>query len=437
MGVPETFFSEKTANGPFAVSGIDTSTPSRARPPAAMVFARIALLLAGGAVVKLAFRLQDEDDAVRDAACGVVPRQRTPVDRRLGRTRSSVSSQGQDTETRSVGCNITETAMESVPREASTEPLLEPPTPSEARVASTPSALEANDALPTPKGVDDEEKQGDVVTPGTNAAKSVARGAADKSPKAPPTARTVHFATTPEPSPFAEAVGSAESGFSEEEEDETKDCLSDESSDDANDTSAEIGTLEEDVRKIAHEYLSTLPFVPPPGQEPPVTPGAGLKRPTVCASPFIAADGTRRMVRGEGGKGNLVTRNPRGGAAKRPLALIKVERDDNEGSFQTPGKTTKTTHAYPKTPGPVFEVDTEDDEDENENDENLLEEFVDENYGVVKLHASLDDLRLRASVDDSRERYAERGDDETLAETEKHVPFQLKRVDVNRSVNRY
>jgi hypothetical protein len=82
-------------------------------------------------------------------------------------------------------------------------------------------------------------------------------------------------------------------------------------------------------------------------------------------------------------------------------------------------------------------VDTEDDEDENENDENLLEEFVDENYGVVKLHASLDDLRLRASVDDSRERYAERGDDETLAETEKHVPFQLKRVDVNRSVNRY
>ena len=47
-----------------------------------MVFARFALLLTGGAAVKLAFTLQDEDDAQTFADTGVVPRKL--VDRRLG-----------------------------------------------------------------------------------------------------------------------------------------------------------------------------------------------------------------------------------------------------------------------------------------------------------------------------------------------------------------
>ena len=89
----------------------------------------------------------------------------------------------------------------------------------------------------------------------------------------------------------------------------------------------------------------------------PETPGVGARRPAVCASPFIAADGARRVIRGEGGKGAFVRRNERGGAAARPPkdpSPVGARAPAGARSARTPGQKTADALAglaYPKTPG--------------------------------------------------------------------------------------
>lgn len=405
-----------------------------------MVFARFALLLTGGAAVKLAFTLQDEDDVQTFADTGVVPRKL--VDRRLGGIRRMGSR-----DVRGV-CDVTETAVGLGIKTQTTEP-------TDGQVLTlTPPITEAN-TLPegTAEGY---ENQGDVVTPGKGANDGIDENASDTTttrtaPRPPPTVHRVTFAATPEPSPFDASQGDSSDASIDSFITQMRRSLDEYSASPSNNSEgdriddsddSDTSTVSEDAAAIAQEYLSTLPFVPPPGAEPPVTPGAGLKKPTVCASPFIAANGLgRRIVRGEGGKGNFVKRAPNGGAVKRPLIVQQVAdenepKDSNEtnennpNAFQTPGrpKTSTTKFSFPKTPGPVFPA--EDDEEENFEDED--DTVNDENSPIVKLHVSLNDLRCRTSqsVDDSRERYAQ--DD---AET--NEPPTLKQVDVNTVGSRY
>jgi hypothetical protein len=208
--------------------------------------------------------------------------------------------------------------------------------------------------------------------------------------------RAVTFAS-PEPSPAA--ASSERSLVSDERDSERRTDSEDESEDESEEDDAVAS-------RIAAEYLASLPFVPPPGTEFPETPGAGLRRPAVCASPFIAADGARRVVRGEGGKGNLVRRRADGGAA--PRLMTHAEDPAEDLVARTPGGTRAARQTgYPKTPGPTLDDENETFfEDEEEGDENENQPQASPPSEEVKLHVSLLDLKgRRGGVGDSRERY--------------------------------
>ena len=352
-----------------------------------MVFARVALLLAGGAAVKFILALQDEDDAARAGD----PRDATdaPVDRRLGRVRPAVSR-----------------------REPAAEPASSPDSTAPGASALTPAAAEAEET----RAVDETREEAVVAVEATDrteldqetrSPEAVDPEAVDpEAGHAPPprvAVRAVTFAS-PEPSLVSH----------EPDDDHHASSSSYEDDDDAYDDDAVAS-------RIASEYLASLPFVPPPGTAFPETPGVGARRPAVCASPFIAADGARRVIRGEGGKGAFVRRNERGGAAARPPKdPSPVDEQIGARSARTPGPKTADALAglaYPKTPGPTlddaFDDETLDsDADDAFDDENEPEaEFKPPGASPrVKLHVSLEDLMGRYGGDErygdeSRERY--------------------------------
>jgi hypothetical protein len=145
----------------------------------------------------------------------------------------------------------------------------------------------------------------------------------------------------------------------------------------------------------------------------------------VCASPFIAADGARRVIRGEGGKGAFVRRHERGGAAARPPkdpSPVGARAPAGARSARTPGPKTADALAglaYPKTPGPTLDDAFDDETREESSDSDADDAFDDENDVLpeasppgasprVKLHVSLEDLKGRyggTARDESRERY--------------------------------
>ena len=345
-----------------------------------MVFARVALLLAGGAAVKFILALQDEDDAAR--AGDARDATDAPVDRRLGRVRPAVSR-----------------------REPAAEPASSPDSTAPGASALTPAAAEAEET----RAVDETREEAVVAVEATD------RTELDQETRSPgpPEAVEPEAGHAPPPRVAVRAVtfASPEPSLVSHEPDD------DEDDDDAYDDDAVAS-------RIASEYLASLPFVPPPGTAFPETPGVGARRPAVCASPFIAADGARRVIRGEGGKGAFVRRNERGGAAARPPkdpspfidSLQKGAR-----SARTPGPKTADALAglaYPKTPGPTLD-DAFDDETLDSDADDAFDADDDENEPEaefkppgasprVKLHVSLEDLMGRyggASRDESRERY--------------------------------
>ena len=351
-----------------------------------MVFARVALLLAGGAAVKFILALQDEDDAAR--AGDARDATDAPVDRRLGRVRPAVSRREP-----AAGANA----------EAAPGPVASALTPAAAEAEETRAVDETREeAVVAVEATDRTELDQETRSPGPPEAVDPEAGHA-----APPrvAVRAVTFAS-PEPSLVSH----------EPDDDHHASSSSYEDDDDAYDDDAVAS-------RVASEYLASLPFVPPPGTAFPETPGVGARRPAVCASPFIAADGARRVIRGEGGKGAFVRRNERGGAAARPpkdpspFSLQKGAR-----SARTPGPKTADALAglaYPKTPGPTLDDAFDDETREESSDSDADDAFDDENEPEaefkppgasprVKLHVSLEDLKGRyggASRDESRERY--------------------------------
>ena len=372
-----------------------------------MVFARVALLLAGAAAVKFVLVLQDEDDAARAGDARVATD--GPVNRRLGRVRAAVSRRGP-----AAGAK-TDQAPGPV---AAAAPASSSDTTGPSTLALTPAASEAEETRAvdeTREGFTVETTERTEPDPETRSTGPLAAHAretvgpsapvepgAGRVPKPRLVVRAVTFAS-PEPSPAAASsepsLVSDERGSSSESADETN------PEDDENDAVAS---------RIAAEYLASLPFVPPPGTAFPETPGVSLRRPAVCASPFIAADGARRVIRGEGGKGTFVRRKENGGAAPRPPKdplPLGARASDNQRPARTPGP--KTTDAlaglaYPKTPGPTLDgFDDFDDDFEDDGDENESRLDASPLGGGVKLHVSLEDLKGRygGAVSDSRERY--------------------------------
>ena len=368
-----------------------------------MVFARVALLLAGGAAVKFILALQDEDDAAR--AGDARDATDAPVDRRLGRVRPAVSRREP-----AAGANA-EAAPGPV---AAAEPASSPDSTAPGASALTPAAAEAEET----RAVDETREEAVVAVEATD------RTELDQETRStgPPEAVDPEAGHAPPPRVAVRAVTFASPEPSlvshEPDDDHHASSSSYEDDDDAYDDDAVAS-------RIASEYLASLPFVPPPGTAFPETPGVGARRPAVCASPFIAADGARRVIRGEGGKGAFVRRNERGGAAARPPKdPSPVDEQIGARSARTPGPKTADALAglaYPKTPGPTLDdafddetldSDADDDDDafENENEPGLNSaEFKPPGASPrVKLHVSLEDLMGRyggASRDESRERY--------------------------------
>ena len=366
-----------------------------------MVFARVALLLAGGAAVKFILALQDEDDAARAGD----PRDATdaPVDRRLGRVRPAVSRREP-----AAGANA-EAAPGPV---AAAEPASSLDSTGPGASALTPAATEAEET----RAVDETREEAVVAVEATD------RTELDRETRStgPPEAVDPEAGHAPPPRVAVRAVTFASPEPSlvshEPDDDHHASSSSYEDDDDAYDDDAVAS-------RIASEYLASLPFVPPPGTAFPETPGVGARRPAVCASPFIAADGARRVIRGEGGKGAFVRRNERGGAAARPPKdPSPVDEQIGARSARTPGPKTADALAglaYPKTPGPTLDDAFDDETREESSDSDADDAFDDENEPEaefkppgasprVKLHVSLEDLKGRyggASRDESRERY--------------------------------
>ena len=330
--------------------------------------------------MKFILALQDEDDAARAGD----PRDATdaPVDRRLGRVRPAVSRREP-----AAGANA----------EAAPGPVASALTPAAAEAEETRAVHETREeAVVAVEATDRTELDQETRSPGPPEAVDPEAG------HAPPPRVAVRAVTFASPEP---------SLVSHEPDD-------DEDDDDAYDDDAVAS-------RIASEYLASLPFVPPPGAAFPETPGVGARRPAVCASPFIAADGARRVIRGEGGKGAFVRRNERGGAAARPPKdPSPFSTQKGARSARTPGPKTADALAglaYPKTPGPTLDdafddetldsdADDDDDafDDENEPGLNSAEFKPPGASPRVKLHVSLEDLMGRyggASRDESRERY--------------------------------
>ena len=363
-----------------------------------MVFARVALLLAGGAAVKFILALQDEDDAAR--AGDARDATDAPVDRRLGRVRPAVSRREP-----AAGANA-----EAAPGPlAAAEPASSPDSTGPGASALTPAAAEAEET----RAVDETREVA------VDAVEATDRTELDQETRStgPPEAVEPEAGHAPPPRVAVRAVTFASPEPSlvshESDDDHHASSSSYEDDDDAYDDDAVAS-------RIASEYLASLPFVPPPGAAFPETPGVGARRPAVCASPFIAADGARRVIRGEGGKGAFVRRNELGGAAARPPKdplPLGARASDNQRPARTPGP--KTTDAlaglaYPKTPGPTlddaFDDETLDaDADDAFDDENEPEILSPPGASPrVKLHVSLEDLKGRyggAVRDESRERY--------------------------------
>lgn len=357
-----------------------------------MVFARVALLLAGGAAVKFILALQDEDDAAR--AGDARDATDAPVDRRLGRVRPAVSRR------EPAAVANAEAAPGPV---AAAEPASSPDSTAPGASALTPAAAEAEET----RAVDETREEAVVAVEATH------RTELDQETRSPgpPEAVEPEAGHAPPPRVAVRAVtfASPEPSLVSHEPDD------DEDDDDAYDDDAVAS-------RIASEYLASLPFVPPPGTAFPETPGVGARRPAVCASPFIAADGARRVIRGEGGKGAFVRRNERGGAAARPPKdPSPFSTQKGARSARTPGPKTADALAglaYPKTPGPTLD-DAFDDETLDSDADDAFDADDDENEPEaefkppgasprVKLHVSLEDLMGRyggASRDESRERY--------------------------------
>ena len=357
-----------------------------------MVFARVALLLAGGAAVKFILALQDEDDAAR--AGDARDATDAPVDRRLGRVRPAVSRREP-----AAGANA-EAAPGPV---AAAEPASSLDSTGPGASALTPAAAEAEETRAL-----DETREVAVV-----AVEATHRTELDQETRStgPPEAVDPEAGHAPPPRVAVRAVTFASPEPSlvshEPDDDHHASSSSYEDDDDAYDDDAVAS-------RVASEYLASLPFVLPPGAAFPETPGVGARRPAVCASPFIAADGARRVIRGEGGKGNFVRRKENGGAAPRPPKdplPLGARASDNQRPARTPGP--KTTDAlaglaYPKTPGPTLDgFDDFDDDFEDDGDENESRLDASPLGGGVKLHVSLEDLKGRygGAVSDSRERY--------------------------------
>lgn len=370
-----------------------------------MVFARVALLLAGAAAVKFVLVLQDEDDAARAGDARVATD--GPVNRRLGRVRAAVSRRGP-----AAGAK-TDQAPGPV---AAAAPASSSDTTGPSTLALTPAASEAEETRAV-----DETREGFIVettertepdpeTRSTGPLAAHAREtvgpsapvepAAGRVPKPRLVVRAVTFAS-PEPSPAAASsepsLVSDERGSSSESADETN------PEDNENDAVAS---------RIAAEYLASLPFVPPPGTAFPETPGVSLRRPAVCASPFIAADGARRVIRGEGGKGTFVRRKENGGAAPRPPKdplPLGARTPGGTRLARTPGPKTADALAglaYPKTPGPTLDDFDDAFEDDGSGDENETRVSASPLGGGVKLHVSLEDLKgYGGPISDSRGRY--------------------------------
>ena len=364
-----------------------------------MVFARVALLLAGGAAVKFILALQDEDDAAR--AGDARDATDAPVDRRLGRVRPAVSRREP-----AAGANA-EAAPGPV---AAAEHASSPDSTGPGASALTPAAAEAEEtravdetwevAVDAVEATDRTELDQETRSTGPPEAVEPEAG------HAPPPRVAVRAGTfaSPEPSLVSH----------EPEDDHHASSSSYEDDDDAYDDDAVAS-------RIASEYLASLPFVPPPGAAFPETPGVGARRPAVCASPFIAADGARRVIRGEGGKGAFVRRNERGGAAARPPkdpSPVGARAPAGARSARTPGPKTADALAglaYPKTPGPTlddaFDDETFDSDADDAFDDENEPEIRPSPPGAsprVKLHVSLEDLKGRyggAVRDESRERY--------------------------------
>ena len=374
-----------------------------AQPPAvpstnaAMVFARVALLLAGGAAVKFILALQDEDDAAR--AGDARDATDAPVDRRLGRVRPAVSRREPAAGANAEAAPGPVAAAEHASSLDSTGP---------GASALTPAAAEAEETRAL-----DETRDVAVV-----AVEATHRTELDQETRStgPPEAVEPEAGHAPPPRVAVRAVtfASPEPSLVSHEPDDDRHALSSsyEDDDDAYDDDAVAS-------RVASEYLASLPFVLPPGAAFPETPGVGARRPAVCASPFIAADGARRVIRGEGGKGAFVRRNERGGAAARPPkdpSPVGARAPAGARSARTPGPKTADALAglaYPKTPGPTlddaFNDETLDsDADDAFDDENEPEASPPGASPRVKLHVSLEDLKGRyggAACDESRERY--------------------------------
>ena len=383
-----------------------------------MVFARVALLLAGGAAVKFVLALQAEDDAAR--AGDARDATDAPVDRRLGRVRSVVSRREP-----AAGAN----AEEAPGPVAAAEPASSPDTARPGVLALTPAASEAEEtravdetrevsavAVEATERTETDPETRSTGPPVAHARETVGPGAPvePEAGRVPPRRSAVRAVTFASPEPSPAAASSEPSLVSDRHASSSGEECSDSEDDDEDDAVAS---------RIAAEYLASLPFVPPPGVAFPETPGAGLRRPAVCASPFIAADGARRVIRGEGGKGAFVRRNERGGAAARPPKdPSPVYERTGARSARTPGPKTADALAglaYPKTPGPTLDDAFDDETREESSDSDADDAFDDENEPEirpsppgasprVKLHVSLEDLKGRyggAVRDESRERY--------------------------------
>ena len=374
-----------------------------------MVFARVALLLAGGAAVKFVLALQAEDDAAR--AGDARDATDAPVDRRLGRVRPAVSRREP-----AAGAN----AEEAPGPVAAAEPASSPDTARPGVLALTPAASEAEEtravdetrevsavAVEATERTETDPETRSTGPPVAHARETVGPGAPvePEAGRVPPRRSAVRAVTFASPEPSPAAASSEPSLVSDRHASSSGEECSDSEDDDEDDAVAS---------RIAAEYLASLPFVLPPGAAFPETPGVGARRPAVCASPFIAADGARRVIRGEGGKGNFVRRKENGGAAPRPPKdplPLGARASDNQRPARTPGP--KTTDAlaglaYPKTPGPTLDgFDDFDDDFEDDGDENESRLDASPLGGGVKLHVSLEDLKGRygGAVSDSRERY--------------------------------
>ena len=370
-----------------------------------MVFARVALLLAGGAAVKLVLALQDEDDAARAGdSRGATD---APVDRRLGWVRPAVSRREPAAGATAEAALGPVAVAEPAPSPDSTGPGVLALTPPAAEAEETRSVDDTSAEVATVASDATERTEPDPETRSTGPPAALAREpvGAPLEPEServrPPPRVAVRAVTFASPEPSPAAASSERSLVSDERDSERRTDSEEDESEDSEDASEEDDAV---ASRIAAEYLASLPFVPPPGTEFPETPGAGLRRPAVCASPFIAADGARRVVRGEGGKGNLVRRRADGGAAPR---LNTHTEDPAPIVARTPGGTRAArAPGYPKTPGPTLEdVDETFFEDEEEGDENDNRLFG-ASPPSVKLHVSLRDLKGRCGgVGDSRERY--------------------------------